>query len=272
MDPDRYCLDEAAPPGSSLYYATLFAGARERAAVVAIHALRRTLLEIVESIPDPNVRGRKLNWWSDEFMEARDGCARHPVTISVTRHCGEPIWSRPEVLAMYSAVGRASAADGFESTAARDGFCNDVGGGTARLCAVAMAIESGTSAVDPICTLGAALERAMLAGVPLVRSGLKRIPNSGSRMPLRHGDGDSDDASVRIFEERGRAQRALADAVRGASRHADPPMLVYRALGRMQLAALASALRKPARRATPAASITPIRKLWIAWRSARLKG
>ena len=272
MDPDRYCLDEAAPPGSSLHYATLFATARERSAVVAIHALRRTLLGILESIADPNVRARKLNWWSDEIMESRDGRARHPVAISVTRHCGARTWSCPQILAMLSAVGRASAANGIESVEGRDRFCDEVGGGTAQLCATAVALESDETAFNEIRVLGAALEGAMLASVPIVRSGLSRIPKPASGTRRLTGAGDPDGTALGIIEERSRSQRALADAVREAPRRAGPAMLVYRTLARIQLASLANALRKPPRAVPPAASITPIRKLWIAWRDARPGG
>ena len=142
MDPDRYCLDAAAPPGSSLYYATLFAGARERAAFVAVHALRHALLDIVDTIADANVRASKLNWWSGEIMEARDGSPHHPVSLAITRNCGKPLWSRPEVLAMLSAVARVSADDGIASEAVRNTFCIHVGGGTARLCMAAVESES----------------------------------------------------------------------------------------------------------------------------------
>ena len=272
MDPDRYCLDEAAPPGSSLHYATLFLRPRERASCVAVHALRHTLLGILDTIADPNVRAHKLNWWSSEIMEARDGRARHPVAVAITRHGTARIWRRPEVLAMLTAVGRVSAASGFESEAARNRFCEDVGGGTARLCAAAVAAAvttgasdtagatsgtSGTSgAGDGIGALGSALEYAMLAGVPTVRSG------------LRHAGGGSGATSQRIAEERVRAHQALADAVREAPLRAGPVALVYRTLAHIQLAALAGALRKPAPAAPLSASITPIRKLWIAWRIA----
>ena len=220
-------------------------------------------------VADPNVRARKLNWWSDEILETRDGRARHPVTIAVTRHCGAPIWRHREVLAMLSAVGRNSSACGFESAAARDEFCNDVGGGTARLCAAAMAFDSSEAVLDRIGVLGAALERATLAGIPVVRSGLKRFPDSEAGAPPRHGGADPDDSARRVAEERRRALRALADAFDEAPPHAGPAMLVYRTLARMQIAALAGAIRAPPRSAPPAVSITPIRKLWIAWRTAR---
>ena len=315
MDPDRYCLDEAAPAGSSLHYATLFIDLRERAALVAVHALRHTLLGIIDTVADPGVRARKLNWWSNEIMEARDERARHPVAVAIARHGTARFWRRPEVLAMLTAIGRVSAAGGFESEADRERFCRDVGGGTARLCA-AMVVAGTTGAPDAsgardgIGALGAALEYAMLAGVPTARSGLMRIPNATWNAPQRMEDAIPDagagdcpaaghsperigrngpDAAARRItggcagggsggtsqwtaEERARAHQALADALRDMPFRADPVALVYRTLAHLQLAALAGALRKPASEAPLRASITPLRKLWIAWRIARSAG
>ena len=269
MDSDRYCLDVAAPSGSSLHYATLFTGPRERAALVAIHALRQTLVGIVDAIADSNVRAHKLNWWSNEIMEARDGRARHPVALSVTRHCGTRFWSRPEVLAMLSAVGAVSAANGIVSVAARDRFCDDVGGGTARLCATAIPFEPGDAALNAICHVGARLEAAILAGTPIVQSGLQRIPESASATPRQASRDDFDNSGTRTAEERIRARNALENATRDAPRGPGPALLVYRTLALVQIAALANALRKGDRTGPRTASIAPIRKLWIAWRTAR---
>ena len=272
MDPDRYCLDEAAPSGSSLYYATLFTGRRERTALVAIHALRQTLVGIVDSIADSNVRAHKLNWWSNEIMEARDDRARHPVTLAVTRHCGAPFWKRPEVLGMLSAVGAVSAANGIVSVAARDRFCDDVGGGTAQLCMTVTPFEPGNAARNEIRVLGARLEAAVLAGIPIVQSGLQRVPQSAPGTPRQAAHGDSDSPAQRFAEERIRARESLEDAVRDAPQGVGPAMLVYRTLALIQIAALANALRRRDRTVPGAASIAPIRKLWIAWRTARRDG
>ncbi len=269
MDPDRYCLDVAAPAGSSLHYATLFVGPRERAALVAIHALRQTLVAIVDSIADSNVRAHKLNWWSNEIMEARDGRARHPVALSISRHCGTPFWSRPEVLAMLCAVGAVSAANGIRSMAARDRFCEDVGGGTARLCATFTPLESGHPALIDIHALGACLEAAALAGVPIVQSGLPRIPESASGTARQADHGDTDSTVPQVATERARARKSLEDAVRNSQPETTTAMLVYRTLAHIQIAALANALRTRDRAPRRAASIAPIRKLWIAWRTAR---
>ena len=267
MDPDRYCVDLAAPPGSSLHYATLWAGARERGAIVAIHALRHSLVAIVETIADSHVRATKLNWWSGEILHARDGRPRHPVSAAIALHCGTRLWRRAEVLAMFAAVARASAEDGFASEAARDEYCGHVGGGAARLCMAATAADN--DAPREFDALGAALERALLAGAPSVRSGIRRIPTSASEPAGGVGHGAPGAGPGPIAEERARAHQALADALRDTPLRAEPAVLAYRTLAHLQLAALAAALGKPAGKAPSTASISPIRKLWIAWRASR---
>lgn len=274
MDPDRYCVDLAAPPGSSLHYATLWAGARERSAIIAVHALRHSLVAIIETIADSHVRAMKLNWWSSELLNARDGHPHHPVSVAMARHCTERIWHRAEVLAMFAAVAHASTEDGFASETARDEFCGHVGGGTARLCMAAAGNDAPgevgeVGEVGEIDTLGAALERALLAGTPNARSGMQRIPTSTSESPLGLEHGDPGVGPDPIIEERTRAHRALAEAVRDMPRRTEPAVLVYRALARLRLAALAAALRKPAGGGASTASISPVRKLWIAWRASR---
>ena len=259
MDPDRYCVDHAAPPGTSLYYATLYADPRARGAVIAVHALRHALIEIVETVADAEVRARKLNWWSGEILHARDGDPHHPVSVAVSRQCGKRIWRRPEVIAMLSAVTRVSAEGGLASEAARDAFCEQLGGGAARLCAAATTAGGEPCDLGPV---GAALERALLAGAPSVRSGMRRIPAPAPAPPR----GEEHDGPERTAGERARAHEVLGDAVRGASLRIGPTARVYRTLAHIQLAALASSLRRPAAQAPSIASISPLRKLWIAWR------
>ena len=171
---------------------------------------------------------------------------------------------------MFSAVARVSAEGGFASEAARDDFCERVGGGAARLCMAATA--AGNDAPQEIDALGAALERALLAGAPSVRSGMRRIPASTPESAGGVGHGGPGAGPGPIAEERVRAHEALADAVRDTPLRAEPAVLVYRTLAHLQLAALAAALRKPAAKAPSTASISPIRKLWIAWRASRATG
>ena len=78
---------------------------------------------------------------------------------------------------------------------------------------------------------------------------------------------DSRGAARRIAEERVRAHRMLAGMAREVQERAGPVALAYLILAHIQLAALERALRKPSPAPQLPASITPLRKLWIAWRN-----
>lgn len=77
---EGYCRDKAAPPGSTLYYSLLYAPQPQRDAITALHALRQELLDVPDECSDPSVARMKLNWWRDELQRTFQGRAQHPVT------------------------------------------------------------------------------------------------------------------------------------------------------------------------------------------------
>ncbi|MCE2970683.1 MAG: squalene/phytoene synthase family protein [Burkholderiales bacterium] len=78
MTPQQYCEEKAAPRGSSLYYALLRVGARERRALVALHAWLRELVAIGAEVSDPGVAQSKLAWWAREVERGLAGTPQHP--------------------------------------------------------------------------------------------------------------------------------------------------------------------------------------------------
>lgn len=80
MNPDDYCQDKAAPAGSSLYYSLLSLPEDKRRAVTALAAFRREVQEVPVECQDPGVARTKLQWWRDEVRRLSDGQPRHPVT------------------------------------------------------------------------------------------------------------------------------------------------------------------------------------------------
>lgn len=77
---EGYCRDKAAPPGSTLYYSLLYVPQPQRDAITALHALRRELLDVADECSDPSVARMKLSWWREELQRAFQGRAQHPVT------------------------------------------------------------------------------------------------------------------------------------------------------------------------------------------------
>jgi len=80
MTPDEYCESKAAPVGSNLYYSVLFVPSEQRRAVIALYAFCRELDHAVNEASDPGVARAKLLWWRDELGATFADHPQHPVT------------------------------------------------------------------------------------------------------------------------------------------------------------------------------------------------
>jgi phytoene synthase len=79
MTPDEYCQQKAAQSGSSFYYSFLFLPPERRRAITALYAFCREVDDVVDEIADPGVARAKLAWWRQEIATAFDGTPQHPV-------------------------------------------------------------------------------------------------------------------------------------------------------------------------------------------------
>ena len=84
MTPEEYCQDKASKSGSSFYYSFLFLPPEQRAAITALYAFCREVDDVVDEISDEQVARVKLNWWRDEIGRLFTGQAQHPVTQALT--------------------------------------------------------------------------------------------------------------------------------------------------------------------------------------------
>lgn len=80
MTPEQYCQAKAARSGSSFYYSFLFLPPAQRAAIVALYAFCREVDDIVDDCLDASVARTKLKWWRDEVGRLFTGTPQHPVT------------------------------------------------------------------------------------------------------------------------------------------------------------------------------------------------
>ncbi len=79
MTPQEYVQQKAAASGSSFYYAFLFLPAPRRAAITAFYAFCREIDDVVDDTADTSVAGAKLAWWQAEVSQAFSGTPSHPV-------------------------------------------------------------------------------------------------------------------------------------------------------------------------------------------------
>lgn len=83
MDPNQYCQDKAAASGSSFYYSFMFLPPAKRRAIVALYAFCREVDDIADECTDTNVARTKLAWWRAEVADLYRGEPHHPVSQSL---------------------------------------------------------------------------------------------------------------------------------------------------------------------------------------------
>ena len=86
MRPEQYVQEKAAGSGSSFYYAFLFLPAPRRAAITAFYAFCREVDDVVDEAVDMGVAATKLAWWSQEVKRAFLGNPSHPAMRALLPH------------------------------------------------------------------------------------------------------------------------------------------------------------------------------------------
>ncbi len=83
MDPDKYCQEKAAASGSSFYYSFLFLEPKQKQAMVALYAFCREVDDIVDECSEADIARTKLQWWREEITRLHKGEPRHPISKSL---------------------------------------------------------------------------------------------------------------------------------------------------------------------------------------------
>jgi 15-cis-phytoene synthase len=80
VTPDEYCQQKAAASGSSFYYSFLFLPPERRRAITALYAFCREVDDVVDEVEDTGLARTKLAWWRTEVANLFAGHPQHPVT------------------------------------------------------------------------------------------------------------------------------------------------------------------------------------------------
>jgi 15-cis-phytoene synthase len=88
MTPEEYVQQKASSSGSSFYYAFLFLPPPKRAAITAFYAFCREVDDVVDEVSDPQVAAQKLAWWQTEVGRSFNAAQpNHPVMKALLPHC-----------------------------------------------------------------------------------------------------------------------------------------------------------------------------------------
>ena len=86
MSPDEYCQQKTVQSGSSFYYSFLFLPSERRRAITALYAFCREVDDTVDETSDGSVARIKLAWWRTEVAAMYDATPTHPVMLALQPH------------------------------------------------------------------------------------------------------------------------------------------------------------------------------------------
>ena len=273
MTPEEYCQSKAAQSGSSFYYSFLFLPAERRRAITALYAFCREVDDIVDEINDADVARTKLAWWSNEISELFHGSPQHPVTRALT--AAVKTFDLPEsrfhdvIAGMEMDLSR-NRYDSFQDLTL---YCHRVAG-VVGLMAAEIFGRTQDATLEYAENLGTAFqltniirdvgEDARRDRVYLPLDELQRFGvDPGDILHGRTSSRFSDLIGYQIARARNFYARAFA-ALPDADRRAQRPGLVMAAIYQSLLNDIET---RNTDVLTTRASMTPIRKLWIAWRT-----
>ncbi|RKE35886.1 phytoene synthase [Paraburkholderia sp. BL23I1N1] len=273
MNFDEYCQQKAAPPGSSTYYALRQAPAASQPLLTALFALRREFEETVKEISDPAIGRTKLAWWQNEIAALASGSPSHPVSKALAAYL-------PNVQAEYPALQALLAGFEMDLDQARyldypnlRRYVQSVGGTFASLVARATA-KNNAQTSDWSAPLGEALQLAefVVETGNDARHGRIYIPiDEMQRFNVTAADlinrkySDAFTELMRFETKRARdALHAALGALPANERRSQRTLVAQAALA---LALLDEIERDGFHVLHQRIALTPIRKLWIAWRA-----
>jgi len=271
MDPHEYCQTKAAQSGSSFYYSFLFLPQERRRAITALYAFCREVDDVVDECSDAAVARMKLAWWRNELAAAFHGTPQHPVARALAEVAPHHNLSEERLNEIVDGMEMDLQYNRYPDFDALKLYCHRVASVVGLLSAEIFGYQDKRT-----------LEYAADLGMAFQLTNIIRDVGEDARrdriyLPLdeigRHGVSEADilqarqtDGFRRLMEfqiERALGYyRAAFDKLPAADRRAQRAGIVMAAIYQ---ATLDEIRRDGCRVLTQRISLTPVRKLWIAW-------
>lgn len=273
MTPDEYCQQKAARSGSSFYYSFLFLPADQRRAITALYAFCREVDDVVDECQDPQIAATKLAWWRQELSSVYGGQPQHPVTQALQALSGEFNFPEEQLQEIIDGMEMDLQQSRYLDFKALSLYCYRVASVVGLLAAGIFGYQDRKTqkyAHD----LGIAFqltniirdvgEDARMGRIYLPIDELQRFEvTAADILNARHGENFQRLMAFQV--ERAESYYAQAiEALPAGDRHRQRPGLVMAAIYRTLL----DEIRRDGYQVlTQRTLLTPIRKLWIAWRT-----
>ncbi|MDR0576347.1 MAG: presqualene diphosphate synthase HpnD [Candidatus Accumulibacter sp.] len=273
MTPEEYCQQKAAGSGSSFYYSFLFLPPERRRAITALYAFCREVDDVVDECGDPRVAADMLAGWRAEVDALYAGQPRHPVTRALSAVLPGFRLPRERLLEIIDGMEMDLRQTRYPDFQALAPYCYRVASVVGLLAAEIFGYADPRT-LDYARDLGMAFqltniirdvgEDARRDRVYLPLDELERfgVPVADI-LDARHSDGFRRLMEFQVERAESYYARAMGE-LPAADRKAQRPGLVMAAIYR---ALLGEIRRGGCRVFDRRASLSPPRKLWIAWRT-----
>jgi phytoene synthase len=273
MSPDEYCQQKTVQSGSSFYYSFLFLPPERRRAITALYAFCREVDDTVDETSDASVARIKLAWWRTEVSAMYKGSPTHPVTQALQPHLAPYKLEEQHLQAIIDGMEMDLDQSRYLDFAGLQKYCWRVAGVVGILSASIFGYtRSETLAYAEKLGLAFQLTNIIRDVGDDARKGRIYIPvnelqqfnvTAADILNFRHSE--KFEALMRFQNER--AQRTYDEALAllpKEDRRAQRPGLMMAAIYRTLLDEIA---RDNFQVLNQRISLTPLRKLWLAWKT-----
>jgi phytoene synthase len=273
MTPEEYCQQKAAQSGSSFYYSFLFLPPNRRHAITALYAFCREVDDVVDECHDPSIAATKLVWWRQELTRLYAGKPEHPVTQALLPALAEFNLPQEQLLEIIDGMEMDLQQSRYLDFKALSLYCYRVAAVVGLLAAEIFGYQDRKTqkyAHD----LGMAFqltniirdvgEDARIGRIYLPIDELQRFEvTAADILNARYSDNFRRLMEFQIERAEQYYTQAVSELPAG-DRKAQRPGLVMAAIYRTLLDEIK---RDGCQVLTQRTSLTPVRKLWIAWRT-----
>ena len=273
MTPHEYCQKKAVASGSSFYYSFLFLPEDRRRAITALYAYCREVDDVVDETSDPGLARTKLAWWREELARIYRGNAQHPVARALAEIVGPYDLREDELREVIDGMAMDLEYNAYPDFEALKVYCHRVAGMVGILSAKIFGYTDPRT-LEYAADLGLAFQltniirdvgedarrnRIYLPLHELAQFGVTAEDiTRGRETENFHKLMDFQIARAESYYDRAYAKLPVVD------RKAQRPGLVMAAIYKTLLEEIRS---DGSRVLTTRTALTPVRKLWIAWKT-----
>ena len=273
MSPDEYCQQKTVQSGSSFYYSFLFLPPERRRAITALYAFCREVDDTVDEATDGSVARIKLAWWRTEVSAMYAGTPTHPVMLALQPHIAPYRLEEKHLLAIVDGMEMDLDQSRYLDYPGLQRYCWHVAGVVGILSASIFGYtDPKTLAYAEKLGLAFQLTNIIRDVGDDARKGRIYLPvnelqqfgvTANDLLKLQHSD--KFEALMRFQAERAQAvyDEALA-LLPKEDRRAQRPGLMMAAIYRTLLDEI---VRDGFHVLNQRISLTPLRKLWLAWKT-----